>query len=221
MTFKQIFELVLSGLGQTLLMTIISTLFAYIVGIPLGVILNITSKNGIKPCKTLNSIIGIIVNVFRSIPFLILLVFVMPLTKLIVGTRIGTVASIVPLVIAAIPFIARMVESSLNEINKGIIEASEAMGLSKFQIITKVMLPEAKPSLLIGFAISITTILGYSAMAGFVGGGGLGDIAYQYGYVRSETELMLIAIILLVIIVQIFQEIGMTLAKKLDHRINN
>ena len=137
----------------------------------------------------------------------------MPLTKLIVGTRIGTVASIVPLVIAAIPFIARMVESSLNEINKGIIEASEAMGLSKFQIITKVMLPEAKPSLLIGFAISITTILGYSAMAGFVGGGGLGDIAYQYGYVRSETELMIIAIILLVIIVQIFQEIGMTFAK--------
>ena len=144
----------------------------------------------------------------------------MPFTKILIGTRIGTTASIVPLVIAAIPFIARMIESSLSETSKGVIEASEAMGTSKFNIIYKVLLPEAKPSLLVGFSISIVTILGYSAMAGFVGGGGLGDIAYQYGYVRNDSELMFFTIILLVIIVQVFQEIGMILAKKFDHRIN-
>ena len=220
MELAEIFKLLFEGLGQTLLMTLLATFFAYLVGVPLGVVLTITSKDGIAPCKWLNSLLGILVNVFRSIPFLILLVFVMPLTKIIVGTRIGTAASIVPLVIAAIPFIARMIESSLNEVNKGVIEAAQAMGTSKFKIIYKVLLPEAKPSLLIGFAISITTILGYSAMAGFVGGGGLGDIAFQYGYVRSETELMWFTIILLVIIVQVFQEVGMLLAKKFDHRIN-
>ena len=220
MGFDQIMKLLFEGLGQTLYMTIIATLFSYVFGIPLGVILTITSKNGITPCKWLNVILNALVNIFRSIPFLILLVFVMPFTKIIVGTRIGTSASIVPLVIAAIPFVARMIESSLSEVNKGVIEASEAMGTSKFKIIYKVLLPEAKPSLLVGFAISITTILGYSAMAGFVGGGGLGDIAYQYGYVRNETELMWFTIILLVLIVQVFQEVGMRLSKKFDHRIN-
>ncbi|MDD7735965.1 MAG: methionine ABC transporter permease [Bacilli bacterium] len=220
MGFNQMMELLFNGLGQTLYMTLVSTFFAYLFGIPLGVILNITSKEGISPCKWLNTLLGVMVNILRSIPFLILLVFVMPLTKIIVGTRIGTSASIVPLVIGAIPFIGRMVESSLNEVDKGVIEASLAMGASKMKIIFKVLLSEAKPSLLIGFSISITTILGYSAMAGFVGGGGLGDIAYQYGYVRNETELMWLTIILLVIIVQIFQELGMLLAKKLDRRIN-
>lgn len=220
MGLTEIINLLFEGLGQTLYMTILATLFSYLFGVPLGVILTITSKNGITPCKWLNVILNALVNIFRSIPFLILLVFVMPFTKIIVGTRIGTTASIVPLVIAAIPFVARMIESSLSEVNKGVIEASEAMGTSKFKIIYKVLLPEALPSLLVGFAISITTILGYSAMAGFVGGGGLGDIAYQYGYVRNETELMWFTIILLVIIVQVFQELGMLLAKKLDHRIN-
>ena len=220
MELNQIFQLLSEGLGQTLIMTILATFFAYLGGMPLGIILAITSKDGIAPCKWLNSLLNVLVNIFRSIPFLILLVFVMPLTKIIVGSRIGTAASIVPLIIAAIPFIARMIESSLNEVNKGVIEAAQAMGTSKFKIIYKVLLPEAKPSLLIGFAISITTILGYSAMAGFVGGGGLGDIAYQYGYVRNETELMWFTIILLVIIVQVFQEVGMLLAKKLDRRIN-
>lgn len=220
MGLTEIINLLFEGLGQTLYMTILATLFSYLFGVPLGVILTITSKNGITPCKWLNVILNALVNIFRSIPFLILLVFVMPFTKIIVGTRIGTTASIVPLVIAAIPFVARMIESSLSEVNKGVIEASEAMGTSKFKIIYKVLLPEALPSLLVGFAISITTILGYSAMAGFVGGGGLGDIAYQYGYVRNETELMWFTIILLVIIVQVFQEVGMLLAKKLDHRIN-
>lgn len=220
MELNEIFKLLFEGLGQTLYMTIFATLFSYLIGVPLGVILTITSKNGITPCRWLNVILNALVNIFRSIPFLILLVFVMPFTKLIIGTRIGTTASIVPLVIAAIPFVARMIESSLNEVNKGVIEASEAMGTSKFKIIYKVLLPEAMPSLLVGFAISITTILGYSAMAGFVGGGGLGDIAYQFGYVRNETELMWFTIILLVIIVQVFQEVGMLLAKKFDHRIN-
>ena len=220
MELNEIFKLLFEGLGQTLYMTIFATLFSYLIGVPLGVILTITSKNGITPCRWWNGILNALVNIVRSIPFLILLVFVMPFTKLIIGTRIGTTASIVPLVIAAIPFVARMIESSLSEVNKGVIEASEAMGTSKFKIIYKVLLPEAMPSLLVGFAISITTILGYSAMAGFVGGGGLGDIAYQFGYVRNETELMWFTIILLVIIVQVFQEVGMLLAKKLDHRIN-
>ena len=214
------FELLGNGLLQTLYMTIVATVFSYLFGLPLGIILNITSKNGITPNKWVYGVLNLIVNIFRSIPFLILLVFVMPFTKILIGTRIGTTASIVPLVIAAIPFIARMIESSLSETSKGVIEASEAMGTSKFKIIYKVLLPEAKPSLLVGFSISIVTILGYSAMAGFVGGGGLGDIAYQYGYVRNDSELMFFTIILLVIIVQVFQEIGMILAKKFDHRIN-
>ena len=220
MILSTTFELLGNGLLQTLYMTIVATVFSYLFGLPLGIILNITSKNGITPNKWVYGVLNLIVNIFRSIPFLILLVFVMPFTKILIGTRIGTTASIVPLVIAAIPFIARMIESSLSETSKGVIEASEAMGTSKFKIIYKVLLPEAKPSLLVGFSISIVTILGYSAMAGFVGGGGLGDIAYQYGYVRNDSELMFFTIILLVIIVQVFQEIGMILAKKFDHRIN-
>jgi D-methionine transport system permease protein len=220
MILSTTFELLGNGLLQTLYMTIVATVFSYLFGLPLGIILNITSKNGITPNKWIYGALNLIVNIFRSIPFLILLVFVMPFTKILIGTRIGTTASIVPLVIAAIPFIARMIESSLSETSKGVIEASEAMGTSKFKIIYKVLLPEAKPSLLVGFSISIVTILGYSAMAGFVGGGGLGDIAYQYGYVRNDSELMFFTIILLVIIVQVFQEIGMILAKKFDHRIN-
>ena len=220
MILSTTFELLGNGLLQTLYMTIVATIFSYLFGLPLGIILNITSKNGITPNKWVYGVLNLIVNIFRSIPFLILLVFVMPFTKILIGTRIGTTASIVPLVIAAIPFIARMIESSLSETSKGVIEASEAMGTSKFKIIYKVLLPEAKPSLLVGFSISIVTILGYSAMAGFVGGGGLGDIAYQYGYVRNDSELMFFTIILLVIIVQVFQEIGMILAKKFDHRIN-
>lgn len=220
MTINEIIEILSEGLGQTLYMTILSTIFAYLFGLPLGIILNITSKDGITPCKPINFVLNLLVNIFRSLPFLILLVFVMPLTKLIVGVKTGTTASIVPLVIASVPFIARMVESSLSEINKGVIEASEAMGTSKLKIIYKVLIPESKPSLLIGFSISIVTILGYSAMAGFIGGGGLGYIAYNYGFQRNEEEIMWITIILLIIIVQIFQEVGMIIAKKIDHRIN-
>ena len=209
-----------TGFWQTLYMTLISTLIAYVIGIPVGVILNITAKDGIKPNKVINSIVGIIVNILRSVPFLILAVFVIPFTRLIVGTSIGTTAMIVPLIIAAFPYVARMVESSLKEVDNGKIEAAQAMGSSNMNIIVKVLLPEAKPSLIIGAAIASATILGYTAMAGFIGGGGLGDIALRYGYYRYQEDVMIIAIIILIVIVQVLQELGMLIAKKLDNRIH-
>ena len=207
------------GFWQTIYMTLVSTLLAYAIGIPIGVILNVSSKEGIKPNKVLNSTVGIIVNILRSVPFLILAVFIIPFTRLIIGTSIGTTAMLVPLIVAAFPYVARMVESSLKEVDAGKIEAAEAMGSSKMNIILKVLLPEAKPSLIVGAAIATATILGYTAMAGFIGGGGLGDIALRYGYYRYQDEVMLIAIIILVVIVQVLQELGMFVAKKLDHRI--
>lgn len=221
MEINQLIDLMLQGTKETLYMTIISTAFSYLFGIPVGVLLFITDKNGIWKCKPLNTVLGIIVNLTRSIPFIILLVAMLPFTRLIVGTTIGSTATIVPLVAAAAPFVARMVESSLKEVDAGIIEAALAMGSSTFQIIYKVLIPEAKPSLFIGATITTTTILGYSAMAGFVGGGGLGAIAVNYGYYRYQTDIMLITVILLVIIVQIFQEIGMRIAGKTDKRIKN
>jgi D-methionine transport system permease protein len=221
MEINQLLLLMLEGTKETLYMTLVSTVFAYLFGIPVGVLLFITDRNGISEFKPINTILGIIVNLSRSIPFIILLVAMLPVTRAIVGTTIGSTATIVPLVAAAAPFVARMVESSLKEVDAGIIEAALAMGSSPFQIIWKVLLPEAKPSLLVGCTIAITTILGYSAMAGFVGGGGLGAIAVNYGYYRYQTNIMLITVILLVIIVQIFQEIGMRLAGKTDKRIRN
>lgn len=206
------------GLWQTLYMTIVSTLIAYIIGLPLGILLILTQKGGIVEKPILYRILDIIVNVLRSIPFLILLIAVIPLTRLITGTTIGTNATVVPLVIAAFPFIARMVESSLKEVNPGIIEAAEAMGATPWQIVIRVLLPESLPSLIVGAAISITTILGYSAMAGIVGGGGLGDIAIRYGYYRYQTDIMVVTVVLLVVVVQLFQEIGNLLAKKEDKR---
>ena len=167
----------------------------------------------------LNKILGFIVNFLRSVPFLILLVFLIPFTRMIVGTTIGSTATIVPLIVAAAPFVARMVESSLKEVDPGVIEAAQSMGAKPIQIITKVLLPEAKPSLLVGAAIAVTTILGYSAMAGFVGGGGLGTIAINYGYYRYQNNMMIVTVLLLVIIVQVFQEIGMLISKKSDKRI--
>lgn len=206
------------GVWQTLYMTIVSTLLAYLIGLPLGVILILTGKDGITPRPALYKILDVIINILRSVPFLILLVFIQPLTRIIVGTTIGSNATIVPLVIAAFPYVARMVESSLKEVSPGLIEAALSMGATPMQIVTKVMVPEAMPSLTIGAAISITTILGYSAMAGFVGGGGLGDIAIRYGYYRYETGIMVVTVILLILIVQIFQEIGMRLAAHEDKR---
>lgn len=211
-------SLIVKGIGETIYMTLVSTLFAYVLGLPMGVVLVITDKEGIVPNKTVNAVLGTIVNIFRSIPFLILLVLVIPVTRFIVGTSIGSTATIVPLVIAAAPFVARMVESSLREVDKGVIEAAKSMGTSDFKIVTKVILPEAKPSLFVGCAIALTTILGYSAMAGFVGGGGLGTIATNYGYYQYNDVILIVTVVIIVLIVQIMQTIGMKLASKIDHR---
>ncbi|HEY5537492.1 MAG TPA: methionine ABC transporter permease [Acetobacterium sp.] len=210
--------LIIQGTFETLYMTIASTFLAYVIGLPMGVLLVTSDSEGIVPMKLPNKILNIIVNITRSIPFLILLIAVIPLTRLITGTSIGSTATIVPLVIAAAPFIARLVESSIKEVDQGIIEASLSMGASPIQIVTKVMIPEAKPSLIIGAAIATTTILGYSAMAGIVGGGGLGDIAIRFGYYRYETGVMVVTVILLVLVVQIFQEAGMKIAQMQDRR---
>ena len=206
---------------ETLYSTLLATLFAYIIGLPLGVLLVAGEKNGIRPLPDpLMQALNVIVNLLRSVPFLILMIIVLPLAKLIVGTKVGTVASIVPLVIAAFPFVARMVEGSLREIDKGVIEAAQSMGATPMQIILKVLIPECKPSLLNGATISLTTILGYGAMAGIIGGGGLGKIAINYGYYKYETWVMLVAVALLVVMVQVFQTVGTRLSVRSDKRLN-
>ena len=218
---SQLLQLVLQGSTETLYMTLVSAFVAYVLGIPIGVILYITDQGGFCQNRIVNAVTGSFINLIRSVPFIILLVAMLPVTRALVGTTIGSTATIVPLVAAAAPFVARMVESSLKEINGGILEAAQAMGSDPFQIIWKVLLPEAKPSLLIGGAIAVTTILGYSAMAGFVGGGGLGAIAINYGYYRYDTKTMMVTVVLLVIIVQIFQEAGFRAATKADKRRRN
>ena len=208
-----------TGIWETFYMVLLSSFLAYVIGMPLGIILVVTDTDGIYPIPLLQKILGLVINLMRSVPFLILLFIVLPLSKIIIGTRIGSPAIIIPLTIAAAPYIARVVESSFREIDAGVIEAAKSMGASTWQIIWKVLLPESKPSLLLGAALAITTILSYSAMAGFTGGGGLGAIAINYGYYRYEPELMWIAVILLVVMVQIIQEIGTRLSKKSDKRI--
>lgn len=208
------------GIWETFYATVLATLFAIIIGLPLGVILVAGEKNGVMPIpawllKTLN----IIINILRSVPFIILMVVVMPITRLIAGTTVGTGPSIIPLVIAAFPFVARLVEGSLREINPNIIEAAQSMGASPLQIIVKVMLPESVPSLISNFTIAITTILSYTAMSGTVGGGGLGKIAISYGYNRYQFLIMIFAVILLVIMVQVFQSIGTYISVKSDKRL--
>ena len=205
----------------TIYMTLISSAISYLIGIPLGVILVVTDKDGIAPCNPVHTALGVVINIFRSIPFLILLVMVLPLTKLLVGTTLGPKAIIPPLIIASAPYIGRMVESSLKEVSAGVIEAAKSMGASNWQIIYKVLIPEAKPSLLVGAAICITTILSYSAMAGFVGGGGLGAIALNYGYYRYQTDIMMIAVVILVVLVQIIQEFWMRVSRATDKRARN
>lgn len=212
-------DTLLTGILETLYMVVVSTAASYVIGIPVGVILYITDENGICRNRLLNKILGAVVNFLRSVPFIVLLVAIIPFTRAIAGTTIGSTATIVPLVVAAAPFVARMVESSLKEVDSGVIEAAASMGSSPFQIVYKVLLPEAKPSLIVGSAIAITTILGYSAMAGFTGGGGLGSIAINYGYYRYEDDVMLVTVLILVVIVQIFQEVGMRVAFKTDKRI--
>ncbi len=217
----QMLELFGIGILESLYMTLGSTLLAYLFGLPLGLLLSVTDKEGIYPIRWLNAILGFLVNMLRSVPFIILLVAIIPFTRSVVGTSIGSTATIVPLVVSAVPFVARMVESSIKEVNAGVIEAAQAMGTPTLKIVTKVLVPEAKPSLLTGAAIAVTTILGYSAMAGFVGGGGLGTIAINYGYYRYQTDVMLVTVALLILIVQIFQEVGMRIARKADKRINS
>ena len=206
------------GVLETLFMTLLSTLFGYILGLPIGIILAVTNENGIKPNAVVYKVLDVIANIIRSIPFLILLILIMPLTRMIVGKSYGTAATVVPLTVAAAPFIGRMIESSLNEVDRGVIEAAQSMGASTMTIIIRVLLVEARTSILVGVTIALGTILGYSAMAGIVGGGGLGDIAMRYGYYRYESEIMLVAVVLLVILVQIFQTIGMRMSVKLDRR---
>lgn len=208
-----------SGLLTTLYLVAACTAFAYIIGIPLGVVLCVTAKDGIRPNAPLNKTLGFIVNVFRSIPFVILLVVALPFTKLVIGTKVGDNAFLVPLILSAAPFVARMVESSLKEVNHGVIEAAQSMGSTNWQIIMKVLIPEAKPSLLVGAAISVTTILGYTPLATLVGGEGLGAIAVQYGLYRFQDDIMYVSSILLIILVQILQEAGMKLARSTDKRV--
>ena len=212
-------NMLVKGIWETIYMVFLSSALSYVIGIPLGIALVVTDREGISPVPLFNKVLGLIINLLRSVPFIILLIMVLPLTKFIVGKTIGSNATVVPLIIAAAPYIGRMVESSLKEVDAGVIEAAKSMGASTWQIIVKVLLPEAKPSLLVGAAISVTTILGYSAMAGFTGGGGLGDIAIRYGYHRYQTDMMMVTVVLLVIIVQLIQEVAMRMSRKSDKRI--
>ena len=208
------------GLWETLYVTLLSTLFAIILGMPLGIILVTGDENGIRPLpRPLMKALNVVINFLRSVPFLILIVMVIPLTRAIVGTSIGSVASIVPLVVAAFPFVARLVESSLRELDPNIIEMAQSMGASTMQIIFNVMLPESVPSLINNFTLAITTILGYTAMSGAMGGGGLGKIAINYGYSRYKYAVLYLAVIVLVLLVGIFQTVGTRLAIRLDKRI--
>lgn len=216
--WQSLAKLIPIALNETIYMVVLSTLIAYILGLPMGVLLVITSKGHILPTPWVERVLGTIVNIFRSIPFIILMVALIPFTTLIVGTSIGTSAAIVPLVVSAAPFVARLVESSLKEVPHGVIEAALSMGASPWQIIKKVLLPEAKSPLILGIAITTINVIAYTAMAGAIGGGGLGALAIDYGYNRFRADIMLITVILLVFFVQGIQWIGTTLATKLSHR---
>ena len=217
-TIAEYMNILGSGTWDTLYMTFLSTFFAYLFGLPLGIVLVITDGHHILPRRRLNAVLGWVVNITRSVPFIILLIAVIPLTRWIVGTSIGATASVVPLVIGAVPFVARMVESSVKDLDRGVIEAAQSMGASPWQIICKVMVPETMPSLILGVSITTITLIGYSAMAGVVGGGGLGDIAIRYGYHRYQTDLMFLTIVLLIVIVQVVQSIGDYISRKIDKK---
>ena len=210
--------MMLEGVRDTLFMTLLSTFFGYVLGLPWGIVLAVTDKAGIRPNAVVYRILDVAANILRSIPFLILLILVLPLTRAIVGKSTGAAATIVPLTIAAAPFIGRMIESSIKEVDHGVVEAAQSMGAGTLTIIWKVLLVEARTSILVGVTIAIGTILGYSAMAGVVGGGGLGDIAMRYGYYRYETLIMIVSVVVVALQVQIFQTLGMRLSVKLDKR---
>ena len=212
-------ELLLEGTRDTMIMVVISTVFAYIIGLPLGVLLSISQPHGIWPHKWFNRILGWIINVGRSLPFIILMVAIMPFTKVIVGTKMGVPGAIVPLVVSAVPFIARMVETSLAEVDAGVVEAAQSMGASRAQIVWKVYLPEAVPSLILGASISIITLIGYTAIAGAVGAGGLGDLAVRYGYQRNIMSVMWVTVIFLIVLVQVIQSLFSWLSAKSDKRL--
>ena len=214
----EIIQMIWKGIGETLYMTLMSTALGYLFGLPMGVLLAVSDKEGLAPNRWLYKVLDVTANIVRSVPFLILLILLIPFTRFLIGKSTGSTATIVPLVVAAIPFIARMVESSMKEVDPGVIEAAKAMGAGNLRIIVKVLLVEARTSLITGCTIAIGTILGYSAMAGVVGGGGLGDIAVRYGYYRWKTEVMIVTVILLIVLVQIFQSVGMMLASRLDRR---
>ena len=213
-----VMNMILEGIRDTLYMTLTSTLIGYIIGLPLGILLTVTAKDGLKPNAVIYRIFDIICNIIRSIPFLILLILLIPFTRAVVGKSYGSTATIVPLVICCAPYIARMVESSLKEVNPGVIEAARSMGASNGQIILHVLLVEARTSLLTGATITTGLVLGYSAMSGTVGGGGLGDIAVRYGYYRWQTDIMIVTVILLVVLFQIIQNLGMKISEGLDRR---
>ena len=215
---EQVIKLLITGTLDTLQMTVISTILAMIIGIPLGVVLVVTSKGHILENAALNKILGAIVNATRSIPFIILMVAIIPFTRMVVGTSIGTTAACVPLTLAAIPFLARLVETSIKDIQFGVIEAAQSMGASPFQIIRKVLLPEALPTIIDNVTVLIVNLIGYSAMAGAIGGGGLGDIAIRYGYQRFQGDIMLATIIILIIMVQVIQMIGDGLSKAMNKK---
>lgn len=218
MAIEKLIPLLLDGVKDTMYMTLMSTLFAYLIGAPLAVLLVLTSPKGLKPRVLFYRVLDVVVNIFRSIPFVILMILVIPVTRAIAGKAYGSAATIVPLTIAAAPYVARMIESSLLEVDPGVIEAAQSMGASIPTIIFKVLLPEAKTSLIVGATISIGTILGYSAMSGAIGGGGLGQIAIQYGYQRYQTDVLFATVILLVILMQVFQIVGMYISRKTDKR---
>lgn len=215
---ERVIWMLVEGIGETLYMTLGSVVIGYVIGLPLGILLYVSGKNGLRPCGLLYRILDFMCNIIRSIPFLILLILLIPFTRLLVGRSYGSTATIVPLVVCAAPYIARVVESSLTDVDAGVIEAAKAMGANNLQIVFKVLLVEAKTSLLTGFTITTGLLLGYSAMSGTVGGGGLGDIAVRYGYYRWQTGIMVVTVILLIVIFQIIQTVGMKLSKKLDHR---
>lgn len=210
--------MIIEGIRDSLYMTIVATLFGYVIGLPWGIVLSVTGKDGIRPQAAVYRVLDFITNIMRSLPFLILLILVLPLTELIVGKTYGPTATIVPLVISAAPLIARMVESSLNEVDHGVIEAAQSMGAGTMQIIWHVLLGEARVSLVSGATITIGTILGYSAMAGIVGGGGLGDIAVRYGYYRWQANILVTTVILLIVLMQVFQLVGSVISVRMDKR---
>lgn len=210
--------MVVEGIFVTLYMTLATTFMGYVLGLPMGIALVITAPKGLRPNKIIYKVLDVVVNVVRSFPFLILLIVIQPFTRIIVGKSYGPTATIVPLTLSAAPFIARMVESSLLEVDYGVIEAAQSMGANLWTIIWKVMIGEAKTSLIVNVTIALGTILGYSAMAGIVGGGGLGDIAIRYGYYRYDSSIMWVTVVLLIVLVQLMQYVGMKLSKKLDKR---